>query len=76
MGRFQSIISVGDGVWDVTAAIRLGLAFVGVGRGRRAQSLIRAGARHVVPDFHDTSGVAALLQSAVIPAPTDVRGVG
>jgi phosphoglycolate phosphatase-like HAD superfamily hydrolase len=72
-GRFGSIVSVGDGVWDVTAAVRLGLPFVGVGSGRRARSLVEAGARHVVPDLRDTSGVIALLQSASVPSPAAGR---
>src|SRR5215813_3967929 len=51
--NFDRIVSVGDGVWDVNTAARLGLAFVGVGCGARAEMLRNAGARHVIPDFED-----------------------
>src|SRR6267142_5218677 len=33
LSRFEKIVSIGDAVWDVRAARRLGLAFLGVGVG-------------------------------------------
>jgi len=42
--HFERIVSVGDAVWDVRAARRLQLPFVGVGTGQRAVSLREEGA--------------------------------
>jgi len=49
----DSVIYVGDGVWDGRAASRLGYRFVGVGQGSRADQLRSVGARAVIPDFTD-----------------------
>ena len=56
-------VSVGDGVWDVLAARRLGVGFVGIApTERHAERLRAAGAEHLVPDYRDLSGVLALFQ--------------
>ncbi len=65
--KFDRIVSVGDGVWDVRTAARLGLAFVGVGSGARAELLRAAGAKHVIPDFEDTDRFFACLEEAEPP---------
>ena len=44
---------VGDGVWDLKASRELGIGFVGIGAGKRAQSLVVQGARFVLPDFEN-----------------------
>src|SRR5215813_13071749 len=46
--HFDRIVSVGDGVWDVRTAARLGLAFIGVASGARAEMLRDAGAKHTI----------------------------
>jgi phosphoglycolate phosphatase-like HAD superfamily hydrolase len=61
---FDRIVSVGDGVWDVRTAARLGLAFVGVASGARAEMLRDAGAKHVIPDFEDADRFFKLLDEA------------
>src|SRR5262245_37784987 len=61
---FGRIVSVGDGVWDVRTAARLGLAFVGVAAGARAEMLREAGAKHVIPDFEDSDRFFKLLDEA------------
>ncbi len=66
--NFDRIVSVGDGVWDVRTAARLGLAFVGVASGARAEALREAGAKHVVPDFEDTDRFFDLLDKTEVPA--------
>jgi len=66
---FDRIVSVGDGVWDVRTAARLGLAFVGVGSGARAEVLREAGAKHVVPDFEDVDRFFGYLEDAESPQP-------
>ncbi|HKV13043.1 MAG TPA: HAD family hydrolase [Thermoanaerobaculia bacterium] len=52
-GPFESIVSVGDGVWDVRTAQALGIGFVGIGHGERAGRLRREGAGRVFEDFRD-----------------------
>jgi hypothetical protein len=62
------IVSVGDAVWDVWAARRLGLRFIGVGEGDRAARLLSEGsegAPHVIPDYRDQRRFLDLLQTAL-----------
>ncbi len=66
---FDRIVSVGDGVWDVRTAARLGLAFVGVGSGERAEGLRAAGAKHIIADFEEAGRFFELLEEAEVPAP-------
>lgn len=67
---YDPIISLGDGVWDVTAAAALRLPFVGVGRGARADRLREAGARAVLSDFANLADALETIASAGPP----VRG--
>ncbi|MFN2564176.1 MAG: HAD family hydrolase [Gemmatimonadaceae bacterium] len=69
------IVSVGDGVWDVRTAQRLGLRFVGVGEGSRAEALYRAGAGTVLPDLTDVGAVLAALDAATVPESPRSSGV-
>ena len=55
------VTSVGDGVWDVQTAARLGLPFIGIGSGQQATRLREAGAEHVIEDFTDLEGFLDLL---------------
>ena len=66
---FDRIVSVGDGVWDVRTAARLGLAFIGVAGGARAETLREAGAKHVIPDFEDADRFFECLEEAEAPVP-------
>jgi phosphoglycolate phosphatase-like HAD superfamily hydrolase len=50
---FKSIVYVGDAVWDVRAARRLGWHFVGIGSGERAACLRSEGAHCVIADYCD-----------------------
>lgn len=59
-------VLVGDGIWDVRVAARLGWAFVGVGRGQRAVRLREEGASVVIPDFTDREMVLAGLRDCAI----------
>lgn len=65
---FGRVVSVGDGLWDVSAARNLGFAFVGVGGGERAAALREAGASHVVEDFKDYGRLLRCLDEAKVPA--------
>lgn len=68
VNRFGKIVSIGDGLWDVRTARRLGFAFLGVGSGESAARLRQAGAKHVIDDFSDYDQLARLLIEAAIPA--------
>jgi beta-phosphoglucomutase-like phosphatase (HAD superfamily) len=53
----------------IVDAARLGLAFVGVADGARAETLREAGAKHVIVDFEDAGRFFELLEEAEVPAP-------
>ena len=57
----DKIVSIGDGIWDLKTAAALGLPFLGVGTGPKAEILARAGAM-VVPDFRDKAATTASLE--------------
>ncbi|MFL6231736.1 MAG: HAD family hydrolase [Thermoanaerobaculia bacterium] len=67
VSSYDRIVSLGDGVWDVSAAAGLRLPFVGVGRGARADRLREAGARAVLGDFIDLEGTLETIASAEPP---------
>ncbi|MBI3191377.1 MAG: hypothetical protein HYZ36_01845 [Pedosphaera parvula] len=50
---FARTVYVGDGVWDARACQVLGLPFVGIARGPKAQQLRAEGAAWVCADFSD-----------------------
>lgn len=60
-------VYVGDGVWDAAAAARLGLGFLGVGKGGRADALRRAGAARVLADFSEPREVLARFDELARP---------
>ncbi len=65
--RFDKIVSVGDGVWDVKTAENLGLSFVGIGADKRAETLRQNGARHILPDYNHADSFFRYLEEALIP---------
>lgn len=65
--RFERIVSIGDGVWDIATATRLQLAFVGVRHDGRLDALRRHGATHVVRDFTDRDETLRSLREAGVP---------
>ena len=64
----SKIVSIGDGVWDVRTAGRLKFSFLGVGSGKSAARLSKAGAKHVIEDFLDYDRLLRLLQASEVPA--------
>jgi phosphoglycolate phosphatase-like HAD superfamily hydrolase len=66
---YDRVVSLGDGLWDVSAARNLGFAFVGVGDGASAETLREAGASHVIEDFTDYERLLRCLSEAKVPAP-------
>lgn len=69
-------VLVGDGIWDVRVAARLGWPFVGVGRGHRAALLLDDGASVVIQDFADPELVSARLTDCAIPRVAKARSLG
>ena len=67
---FQRVVSVGDGPWDVRTAYSLGIPFVGIATGDRADRLRRVGATTILPHFADSSAVLAAFASACVPTAT------
>lgn len=65
--RFDRVVSVGDAPWDVRTARSLGLPFVGIGAGAKADRLRAAGAGTVLPNLADGAAVLAALMSASVP---------
>ena len=65
--RFDRVVSIGDGVWDVQTAIELDVPFVGIGIGARADQLRLAGASIVLPDYSDVDAFMAALEDARHP---------
>lgn len=61
--KFDRVVFVGDGLWDVKAAANLKIAFVGIGN----HKLISAGATQVIKDFQDLEVFRAMLKTANIP---------
>ena len=64
--RFDRVVSVGDGLWDVLAARDLGLPFVGIGSGARANRLRAAGVGVILEDYADIGATVAALETATV----------
>jgi len=64
---FSRVVYVGDAPWDVRAARRLGIPFLGIGGGRKAQRLLRDGASEVLQDFGDFERLLRGLQHVTVP---------
>jgi phosphoglycolate phosphatase-like HAD superfamily hydrolase len=60
---FDSVIYVGDGLWDLQASRRLGIPFIAVVSGDHAQRLRAQGADFILPDFRDYGRFLEMLQS-------------
>jgi len=65
--EFARVVALGDGAWDVKAAATLGLPFVGIGSGERADVLRRAGATVVLGDYTDLDVFTRALATAGVP---------
>ncbi len=69
---FQRVIAVGDGVWDVRAAAKVGLPFLGIAEERAASTLRAQGASHVLENYLDFALCLRSLDEARVPAREDV----
>lgn len=54
---FDSVVYIGDGLWDLKAAKHMGYRFIGLNKGKRAEELMDAGAEFVIPDFLDLDSI-------------------
>ncbi|MBN3876329.1 MAG: DUF952 domain-containing protein [Nostoc sp. JL23] len=61
--KFQKVVFVGDGAWDVKAAYKLNIAFIRIGNNK----LINIGATKVIQDFTNLDEFMTILQYAEIP---------
>ena len=71
---FEHVVSVGDGVWDLHAAVAAEIGFVGIGNGSRAALLRDHGASVVLTDWMDLKAVGAALEQATVPRRTARNG--
>ncbi len=64
---FDSVIYVGDGVWDGRASRNLGFSFIGIANGPDKVDRLRAeGARRVFADYQNPDAIFAALESGSI----------
>ena len=61
VGSFAGAVYFGDGCWDLAASRCLGIGFIGVAEGSRAERLREEGARFVLPDLRDHSEILSIL---------------
>jgi phosphoglycolate phosphatase-like HAD superfamily hydrolase len=64
---FDRVVLVGDGLWDLKTAQKLGLPFVGVAEGERAERLRQAGVSHVLENFSNWTRCLAYFDEARVP---------
>ncbi|MDZ4754373.1 MAG: HAD family hydrolase [Phycisphaerae bacterium] len=67
VSTLERVIYIGDGVWDARACRRLGIPFVGVGEGPKAERLRAEGATQVLADYRDRERVVDALRHAEVP---------
>jgi len=60
VAEFESVIYVGDAVWDTRASASLGYSFIGVGN--NLESLQKAGAVNLLKDFSEPAIFINLLE--------------
>jgi phosphoglycolate phosphatase-like HAD superfamily hydrolase len=60
----ERVVYVGDAIWDLKASAALGLPFVGIAKGARADGLRAAGASVVLGDFADAAAFVDALDRA------------
>jgi len=65
--RFERVVYVGDGVWDVKMSSELEIAFIGVADEEKRKLLRAAGAAHFLTDFRDYSSFLRELSRATVP---------
>jgi phosphoglycolate phosphatase-like HAD superfamily hydrolase len=64
---FHRVVLVGDAIWDLRCAQKLGLPFVAVAHPDRATHFGVLGASHVIPHFIDQNACLRCLEDARVP---------
>ncbi len=67
VSRFERIVYIGDGIWDLISSRELGFGFIGMQHEGHHKSLSEAGAKVTIPDYRDLDGFMALLETAPTP---------
>lgn len=65
--RFDNVVSVGDGIWDVAAARDLKLSFIGISSWVSRETLLAAGAHDVIDHYEDYEMFEKILLNSRIP---------
>ncbi|MFQ4144853.1 hypothetical protein [Chlorogloeopsis sp. ULAP02] len=60
---FPNVVYVGDGIWDIRSAKKLGYSFIGIASGNEAQALYKEGATYVFPNYNDYKSFLAALSN-------------
>lgn len=60
---FDSVVYIGDGIWDVRSARSVGYQFIGVGIDDGASRLRNEGAIHIIPDFTNKREFFGILET-------------
>ncbi|MCX6348325.1 MAG: haloacid dehalogenase-like hydrolase [Candidatus Aureabacteria bacterium] len=66
-GRWEKVVYLGDGVWDVRTTRALGMPFLGVGDAERIAKMRAEGARQFIPDFQNYQAFLDGLAAAEVP---------
>ncbi len=66
--RFERMVYVGDGIWDLVTTRDMGMPFVGIAAGSRGDGLVSNGAHHVLGDYSDTAAFLAAISAARPPS--------
>lgn len=66
--KFDRVVYVGDGAWDVRACRELGWPLIGVGHGAHGERLRRLGVTQVISDYRSLGSFLAALNVAAVPA--------
>jgi beta-phosphoglucomutase-like phosphatase (HAD superfamily) len=62
---FDTVVYVGDGVWDARASRNLGFSFIGISHEpAKIERLYSEGARHVFPDYLDADSFMTVLHES------------
>ncbi|WP_086756223.1 HAD hydrolase-like protein [Nostoc sp. 106C] len=61
---FYEVVYIGDGVWDIRSARKLGYSFIGIASDDAAQALFNQGATDVFPNYDDYESFLVALKKA------------
>lgn len=64
---FDQIVSIGDAIWDVETARKLGLSFIGIASWVPVADLHAAGASHVIDHYEDYNHFEYCLYNSEVP---------